>query len=444
MSISIFERKMSSFQIIIAGFFIAILIGAVLLMLPVSSSSGQGTSFIHALFTSTSAMCVTGLVVEDTASYWSIFGQAVILLLIQIGGLGVAVVTALFVSISGGKISLLQRSTLQGSISAHNIGGVMGMTWFIFKVAFIMELLGAIVMLPTFCEIFGSSGIWVATFHSISAFCNAGFDLMGEKTGAFDSLISLSNNVWVVLPICLLIVSGGLGFVTWSDIATNKFRLKRYMMQSKAILAVTVILIFLPALFFFLFDFSTYPLWDRLSLSFFQAITPRTAGFNTVDLSSMTSAGRAVIAILMLIGGSPGSTAGGVKVTTIAVLFANMYAVFWRKKNAQFFGRRIDDSTIKSGATIMIMYVTLVISGALAISTIENLPMGVCLFESISAIATVGLSLGITPTLSSISHVILILLMFLGRVGGLTLIFALISKPEPDVSQCPVEKIMVG
>ena len=437
-------KKLSSYQIILSGFLCVILIGTVLLMLPISAKQHVWTSPENALFTSTSAVCVTGLVVQDTATYWSVFGQIVILILIQIGGLGIVSVTAFLATISGRRISLLQRSMLQDSICAHQIGGIVKMTGFVFKVAFLAELLGALVMLPSFCISFGVSGIWMAIFHSISAFCNAGFDIMGNKTGVFSSLTSFCGNVGINLPVCLLIVVGGIGFLTWDDIAANRLRFKKYKMQSKAILMTTAALILLPSLFFFFGDFASFPMKERLCLSLFQAITPRTAGFNTADLPSLSGPSRAMLIILMLIGGSPGSTAGGMKTTTIAVLFANALTVFRRRKNVQLFGRRVEDGTVKNAATLLIMYLCLVLVGTFFISTVEALPFDACMFETASAIGTVGLSMGITPALGLGSHLILIILMFFGRVGGLTLMFAAISNRNVEVSLFPVEKINVG
>ena len=239
MSGRLLGKKLSSYQIIISGFLGVILIGTFLLMLPVSSKRAAWTSPETALFTSTSAVCVTGLVVQDTATCWSVFGQAVILVLIQIGGLGIVTVAAFVATLSGRNISLLQRSMLQDSISAHQIGGIVKLTGFIFKTAFLAELLGALVMLPAFCKAFGASGIWMALFHSISAFCNAGFDVMGAKTGVFSSLTFFRGSAGVSLPVCLLIVFGGVGFLTWDDMVANRFRFKKNRMQSKAILTAT-------------------------------------------------------------------------------------------------------------------------------------------------------------------------------------------------------------
>lgn len=350
---------------------------------------------------------------------------------------------ALITMISGRKISLMQRSTMQEAISAPQVGGVVRLTGFIIRTTLILELLGAVVMAPVFCRDFGPRGIWMALFHSISAFCNAGFDLMGSR-GEFSSLVPYSYSPLINLTIIFLIIAGGIGFLAWDDIRAKNRRLHQYRMQSKVVFLMTAILILLPALYFYFFEFSSLTGSQRLLNSLFQAVTPRTAGFNTVDLTRMTDQGRFLIMALMLIGGSPGSTAGGMKMTTIAVLFASVYATFHREENAHFFGRRISDDVVKTAATLFMLYVVLCGAGGFLISVWEKLPMSVCLFESASAIGTVGLSLGITPTLGTASHLVLILLMFWGRVGGLTLIFAAVNGKVRKQSQLPQEKIMVG
>ncbi len=436
--------RLTSFQTIILGFAGVILLGALLLMLPISSKSGVVTPFNETLFTATSSACVTGLIVQDTGTYWSSFGQAVIIILIQIGGLGVVTVAAAFALLSGKKISFMQRSTMQEAISAPKVGGIVRMTGFILKATFIIELIGALVMMPVFCKDYGVRGIWMAVFHSISAFCNAGFDIMGTPDSLYPSLTSYVANPVINIAIMLLIIVGGLGFLTWDDIRTNKYHLKSYRMQSKVILVTTLLLIVLPALFFF-FEFSDMPIGERILSAFFQSVTPRTAGFNTVNLAAMSGAAQAIMIILMLIGGSPGSTAGGMKTTTFAVMIANAFAIFRREKDAQLFGRRIDCGIIKHAATVMVMYITLFFGGAMVISVVENLPMSVCLYETASAVGTVGLTLGITPELGIVSQIILISLMFLGRVGTLTLIYAVLSSSKnTNTSKLPQEKITVG
>ena len=437
------KRKLSSSQIILFGFAGVILIGTLLLMLPFATNSGQSASFWDALFTSTSAVCVTGLIVQDTATYWSGFGQTVILLLIQIGGMGVITVAAAITMASGKKISLMQRSTMQDAISAPQVGGIVRFTGFILKGIFLFELLGALVLMTVFIPEYGVKGIWLAVFHSISAFCNAGFDLMGTKS-PYSSLTSYAAHPVVNITIMLLIVIGGIGFLTWQDIRQNGIHIKRYRMQSKVILATTGILLIVPAIYFFFFEFSAEPMGRRILLSLFQSVTPRTAGFNTADLTALSETGQTLTIGLMLIGGSPGSTAGGMKTTTAAVLIACAVAVFRRRKNGRFFGRRIADDTVKNALTVFLMYISLFLLGGMIISRVENLPILTCLFETASAIGTVGLTLGITPGLHLISKLILISLMFLGRIGGLTLIFATLSANKNTLSKLPLEKITVG
>lgn len=358
------KRGLTSFQIIILGFAGVILVGALLLMLPISTKSGIVTPFNEALFTSTSAVCVTGLVVQDTATYWSAFGQSIILVLIQIGGLGVITVAASFALLSGRKISLMQRSTMQEAISAPKVGGVVRLTFFVLKVTFLFELIGALVMMPTFIHDFGAKGIWMSFFHSISAFCNAGFDIMGTEGAKFASITSYLGNPVINITVMALIIIGGIGFLTWEDIVTNKYHFKKYRMQSKVILVTSATLILFPALFFFFADFADLPMKERVLGSLFQAVTPRTAGFNTADLTLMTGAGQAIIIVLMLIGGSPGSTAGGMKTTTFAVLLATALSTFRRKEDTQIFKRRVDHSVVRNAATILMMYIVLFFGGA--------------------------------------------------------------------------------
>ena len=443
------RRHLSTFQIIILGFLVVILTGTVLLMLPFATRGSESASFMDALFTATSATCVTGLVVQDTASYWSGFGQAVILTLIQIGGMGVVTLAVVITIISGKKIGLMQRSTMQESIAAPQVGGIVRLTSFIVKTAVCMELLGAACMFPVFYKDFGlRKGIWYSVWHSVSAFCNAGFDLMGVREH-YSSLVSYADDPLINIVIMLLIIIGGLGFLTWNDIRTNKWHLRKYRMQSKIVFVVTVVLLVLPALYFYFIEFS-YPQWawlsgeQRLWGALFQAVTPRTAGFNTLDLTKMSEPGQAIMTILMLIGGSPGSTAGGMKTTTIAVLILSMLSVFGRREHVEVFDRRVAGETVKYAAAVLIMYLIFCLGGGILISSIEHLPILECIFEAGSAIGTVGLTLGLTPELSLASHIILTVLMYFGRVGGLTVVFAAVSGTKPNVSKAPKEKITVG
>ena len=438
------RKSLTSFQIIILGFIGIIVLGALILMLPISSKSRAITPFNQTLFTATSAVCVTGLVVQDTATYWSGFGQAIILILIQIGGLGVVTMLASFAMLSGKKISLNQRNTMQNAISAPMIGGIVRLTRFVLKGTVIIELTGALVMMPIFIRDHGLKGIWMAFFHSISAFCNAGFDLMGTPDNKFASMTSYASQPVINTVLMLLIVIGGVGFLTWRDIVTHKHHFKRYRMQTKVVLITSGLLILIPAVFFFFRDYADLSIGKRITSSLFQSVTTRTAGFNTEDLTSLSKISKAIFIVLMLIGGSPGSTAGGMKTTTFAVLIVNVIASFRRKEDPEVFGRRIGAGAVKTASTLLLMYVSLFFVGASVICLAEGLPLGACLFETASAVGTVGLTLGITPQLGLLSQCILMVLMFLGRVGGLTIIYATISGANKKMSKLPQENITVG
>ena len=337
----------------------------------------------------------------------------------------------------------MQRSTMQDAISAPKIGGIVRLTKFSVQGTLFIELLGMTAMLPVFFHDYGIKGIWMAAFHSVSAFCNAGFDLLGTSSQPFVSLSRYIANPLINLVIMLLIIIGGIGFLTWDDIYTHKWHIRRYRVQSKVILWTSALLIIIPAVFFFVVDFTGSSTGTRLLASTFQSVTTRTAGFNTADLTAMTPTSKSVMILLMLIGGSPGSTAGGMKTTTFAVLILNMVATFRQKEDIEIFGRRLDSHAIKNAATIVALYIIFFFIGGIAISSIEHLPLLDCLFETASAVGTVGLTLGITPTLGIPSQLILILLMFFGRVGGLTLIYAAISVKQNGV-KLPLEKITVG
>lgn len=438
------KKHMTSFQLIILGFAGVIFLGTVLLMLPISTSEQVLTPFHEALFTATSAVCVTGLVVKDTGSYWSQIGQTIILVLIQIGGLGVVTVAASVSLLSGKKISLMQRSTMQDAMSAPKVGGIVRLTRFILKGTFLIEAAGALLLLPVFLSDYGLKGIWLSVFHSVSAFCNAGFDILGTAVHAFPSLTGYYGSPLINMVIMLLIIIGGIGFLTWDDIYTNKLNFKRYRMQSKIILMTTTCLILLPAVFFFTSDLKNLPMGKRLLAAVFQSVTTRTAGFNTINISEMSEASKAVMILLMLIGGSPGSTAGGMKTTTFMVLILNAIATFRSQENAGAFGRRLEYNVIKNAATIAMLYFSLFFCGGIAISVYEGIPLLDCLYEAASAVGTVGLTLGITPGLHVFSQVVLIILMYLGRVGGLTLIYAVFSGRNKGNAKLPLEKITVG
>ena len=338
---------------------------------------------------------------------------------------------------------------MQESIAAPQMGGIVRMVGFILKMVVVIELLGTVAFLPVMIMEFGvGRGIWYAVFHSISSFCNAGFDLMGVKE-QYSSLTSYTGNVIVNVVVMTLIVVGGIGFLTWDDIKRNRLHLRRYRMQSKVVLSVTCILLILPALYFYFSEFGTSAWADmstgeRVLAALFQSVTTRTAGYNTVDLTKLTESGQMIMIILMLIGGSPGSTAGGMKITTFAVLFATAIAVFRRRPNAHVFGRRIPNDTAHYAATVLVLYLSLFLAGGIFIGSVEHMAILPALFEAASAIGTVGITLGITPSLCTASKIVLIILMFLGRVGGMTIVYAALARKHPYVSEFPQEKIMVG
>ena len=436
--------RINYFQKILLGFAVLILFGAILLMLPIASNEGVYTPFLKALFTSTSASCVTGLIVYDTATHWSLFGQAVILFLIQIGGLGVVVAVTSIILLSGKRIGYSQRNTLANSISINSQGGIMKMLLFLLKWTGIIELFFASLLATQFIPEFGvKRGLWYSIFHSVSAFCNAGFDLMGIKE-PFSSLSDYVGNPLINISIMSLILLGGLGFVTWQDIAKNKGNFHRYRLQSKIILSTTIFLVLLPALFYFFLEFREMPVGSRILASLFTAVTPRTAGFNTVDFSKFSDSGIFLQILLMLVGAAPGSTGGGMKMTTMTVLFLTSVAIFRNNSRTEAFGRTIPGEVIRNATTIAFMYISLCVLSGMFISLHEHLPLLTTCFETASAIATVGLTLGITPKLSPVSHLLLIFLMYIGRVGGLCLIYAVFPNIDPNKGRLVEENVIVG
>ena len=434
------KRSTSVFQTIISSFLGIILVGTLLLLLPFATREGNTTTFSDALFTSVSATCVTGLTVKDTATHWTAFGQAVILLLVQIGGMGVITISVGLVQFTGKKIGLRERSTIQESISAPQLGGIVKFTGFIIKTTVITEFIGTILFLPVFCKEYGAVGIWYALFHSVSAFCSSGFDLMG----GFSSLSSFADNVYVNIIIMALVSVGGVGFLTWEDIRENKLKFKKYSLQSKVILISSAVLIVVPALYFFVFEYGNAPLGNRILYSFFHSVSARTAGFSTTDFTAMSDAGKVVTVAMMLVGGAPGSTAGGMKVTTVTVLFLAALTVFKRKTDVKCLDRRLPEDVVRSSGAIFFIYMALFITSGAVISMIEGLPMIECLFETGSATGTAGLTLGLTPMLSTPSRIIIMFLMFFGRLGGLTMIYAALPSDSTDAAKMPLEKITVG
>lgn len=435
--------------IILLGFVVVILVGAVLLMLPISSQSGEWTSFLDALFMSTSTTCVTGLVIEDTATYWSFFGQLVILILMEIGGLGVITFTVGISMLLGKKVGFMQRWILQESLSAPQAGGILRETRFIIKVSVILQLVGAGLLAVRFVPMFGwAEGLWSALFTSVSAFTGAALDLMGTVE-PYSSLTAFSSDAYVIIVVCILIISGGIGFLTWIDIRNHGLRFREYTLQTKLVIVTTAILLGGAFLFFFFYEFSL-PQWEDLTLgeqvlvALFQSVAPRTAGFNVVDLGLMSDAGRAVTIFLMFVGTSPGSTGGGIKVTTLAVLAVTSQSVFRGRKHAECFGRRIPTKVQRNAIAVLTVYLGLLLLSTLLLNCVEGVAIGDALFEATSALSTAGMSLGTTRTLSSFGLVILMALMFFGRAGGLTMMYALVEHEEPRGAKYPQESVIVG
>ncbi len=437
-------KRLTGPQVILLGFLVMILIGALLLCLPIATKDRQATPFIDSLFTAVSAGCVTGLIVKDTQTSWSLFGQIVIIILIQIGGMGVITMTTFFSMLTGKNIGIRSRAAMQEAVSAPNIGGIAKLTGFIVKGTILFEGIGAVLVMPVLIKDFGvAKGIWYSIFMSISAFCNAGFDLMGS-TGPCSSLTYYADNPVINIVFMFLILTGGLGFLTWADIKTYGLKFKRYSTQSKVILTSEIFLILIPAIFFFLREFSDVPMKARILESLFCAVSPRTAGFNTIDYNDFSGAGIALTVILMLIGGAPGSTAGGMKITTVAILWAAMISVFKREDSPALFRRRIGYDVIQSATAVFLLDLHLFLIGSVAISVIEDLPLIQTIFECASAVATVGLTMGITSSLGAASKLILIFIMYGGRVGGLTLVFAATGRTNAIHDKYPLDHMAVG
>ena len=435
-------------QIIILGYLGLIFCGTGLLMLPWTTRDGLGASLGDALFTATSAITVTGLVVHDTMQYWSFFGQLVILLLIQTGGLGVVTMAIAVAVLTGQKIGFRLRWVMQESISAPQLAGIVRTTGFICRIVLCVELAGAFLLALRFCPEMGlGQGLWMALFHAVSAFCNAGFDLMGARQ-AYSSLTAYSADPLVCLVIAGLIITGGIGFLTLEDVRCHGPRFRHYHLQSKFVLLASAFLLIAGFCYFYCLEFSS-DRWqmsesEAVLASFFQAVSPRTAGFNSVDLTALSTINQLVTILLMLVGAAPGSTGGGFKVTTLAVLFLALIAIFLNRRDVRGFDRRVSDGTLRKASGIFMFFVLLYLTGGMLICCLDDLPLMVAFFEAASAIATVGLTLGVTPELSDASRAVLILLMYFGRVGSLTVLFAVSSGLRQDAFRYPAEEVAVG
>ena len=442
------KRSLTHVQVIALGYLLIITVGTLLLMLPFASSDGISAGFLHAFFTSTSASCVTGLILRDTATGWSLFGQIVIIVLIQIGGLGFMTIATFLYLILNKRMGLRQREIMVESINVTQIGGIMKLARHIVKGTLIFELSGALLMSVRFIPMFGfAKGLWYGVFHSISAFCNAGFDLMGAIE-PFSSFTSRYDDWFINVIMMILITVGGLGFLVWDDLNKYGFKWKKYRFHTKLVLVTSAILTFGgAAVIFFLEGKATgagLGFGDRVLTALFASVTARTAGFNTIDVGAMSGGGKLLTMILMFIGGSPGSTAGGVKTTTIACLALYSFGNLFGQKKPVAFGRSISADTLKKSSNICVLNLSLALVASILISHFQMLDLSDVVFECMSAIGTVGMTAGITQSLAPASAVVIAVLMMLGRVGSVTFAVAILNRRANHAVRYPEEEIIVG
>ncbi len=441
-------EEISATRLIAFSFLFVIFIGTVLLALPVSSGEGNGTSLFTALFTATSATCVIGLTLYDTFQHWSVFGQLVILLLVQVGALGFMTIISLFAVFTRKRVGLHERKILMASSGNMRISGMIVLVKKIALITFSCEAIGALVLAFSFVPKMGFvRGLYYSIFHSVSAFCNAGFDLMGTYQSG-SSLALFEQRFSLMIPIAILIIVGGIGFQVWTDILHNKHHVKQYSLHTKVALTSTIVLILGGWVLYFIFEYNghlamlTMP--EKVLSSFFMSVTTRTGGFTGFDLNELSQSGRLLTMILMLIGGCPGSTAGGIKTTTVAVMVLAVWGMSRGHSDITVFKRRLNKDLMKHAAVIVFVYITAVLAATLAICAVEDVSMSVVLFETCSALGTAGMSLGLTETASMFTKVVLIILMYGGRIGGLSLLLVFAEeKPEAPLKR-PAEKIMIG
>lgn len=446
---TLFER-ISAVQLLALGFFFVILLGGTLLTFPAFSRSGEPTAFIDALFTSTSATCVTGLVTLNTAAHWNEAGQFIIMLLIETGGLGFMMIPIIFFTVRRKKVNLSTRMVLQEALNVEGTSGVFKLMLYILKLATIIQVIGAILLSCTFVPQYGwGRGIWFGVFHSISAFCNAGFDLLG------DSLAPDQNNVFLILVIAFLIIAGGLGFLVWQDLI-NYRRRHHLNLHTKIAVITTLALLLGGTLLFFITEHNAANLvkdgnfFERLANTFFMSVTPRTAGYYSIDYAKMSNAGIILTIFLMYVGGTSGSTAGGLKTTTFGVLVIQMVSMFRGKSRAEFNGRTIRSSTVIRALSLFFVTLTLCVISIMLLSVTETIPKGFGVeylaFEVFSAFGTVGLTMGLTPNLTIFGKLLIIALMYIGRVGIMTVVFSLMTRRHhaEGLIKYPEENVMIG
>lgn len=444
------HSPISAQTFIALGFALIILLVALLLALPVASRNGMWTDPLTALFTATSAVCVTGLVVVDTATHWSLFGRCVLLAAIQIGGLGVMTALSLVPLLLGRRIGLRQRTWLRESVSSLHIGGIVRLVRRAFLITAVIEGIGTLLLAIRFVPMLGAlHGLAYSLFHSISAFCNAGFDLMGTLTGPYTSLEAFRADPLVTLTIVLLILSGGLGFSVWDDLINVRFRFKRLRLHSRVVLLMLLFLLAVPTFLFIFFEargaMAGMNRGERLLSSLFSAVTPRTAGFDLLPIAELSPASRLLSLLLMFIGGNPGSTAGGAKTTTVLLLALMTASVLHREEDVHVLGRRIDHSVLRRACSISFIYASVCMAATLTICALQpDLALGDVLLEVFSALNTVGMSTGVTRALNPLSRIVLILLMYTGRLGSLSFVLLLTRRPKASPLRRPVGQILIG
>ena len=441
------HRPLAPNRALALGFLAIILAGALLLMLPIANRGGKGLSFLDSLFTATSATCVTGLVVADTWTQFNLLGQIILLALIQVGGLGYMTMMLQASLLMGRKIGLRQRSVMMESVSAQRLSDVRTLLRYILGGAALIEGAGALLLAIRFIPELGPArGLWYAVFHSVSAFCNAGFDLMGFRE-PYSSLTHYVYDPLVNLTAVALVLLGGLGFLVWRDVRENGLHLRRYSLHSKLMLTATLVLTVGGTALFWLAErdnlLSGMTAGQQALAALFQAVSPRTAGFNTVDLAKLTSGGGLLTIVLMFIGAGPGSTGGGVKVTTVVVCLLTLAAYIRGRREVGAFNRRLDEEQIHRSAAGVTLYMTLAMAGGFLILATQPFPLQDALFEVFSALSTVGLSTGITRDLSPLNRAVVIVMMYCGRIGSLSMLMALAQRSAPRVKD-PVENITIG
>lgn len=445
------KKRMTRMQTIALGYFLVLLFGTILLMMPFSSRTGESTGFLTALFTATSATCVTGLVVVDTFTHWSTIGQLVILLMIQIGGLGFMTMGVLFFMFLKKKISLGTRGLLQESMNAKQVGGIVKLAKMVLVGTAVIELSGAVLLAFRFIPDTGSvgKGIFFSIFHSISAFCNAGFDLMGGYSGEYSSLTSYTGSILINVVISALIIAGGIGFAVWADVKVHKWKFKKYTLHSKLAIICSVALLLGGTVLFYIFEkdnlLAQMGQKDKILASMFSSVTTRTAGYNSIDTAGLTSASKLLTILLMFIGGSPGSTAGGVKTVTLMVLLVYVWSSLRGEHGSNIFGRKLEEDSIRKASIVLIISLVMAMGAALCIAFLQpSLSMEDVMFEVFSAIGTVGMSTGITRDLSTGSRIIIILLMYCGRIGSMSFALSFMERKKVPPVQNLEEKVMIG